>query len=351
MTLAERFNPRANGLNLLRLILATSVIVGHSFPLAGQGHITGPLGQVLDKTPVDGFFAISGFLIASSWMRRPEVWPFLSARFLRIFPGFLVCLVLTAMVLAPIGILLSGQGFPSGYAGGAIEYVVRNASLTMFQYDIAGTPANVPYDEVWNGSLWTLRWEFLCYLGILALGLVGALRRTWAILGLFLLAVAGLALVGAGQLTGDTVTNVTRFGVMFLAGTLVYILRERLPSGPVWLILSAAIVALSYLIEPYQIVAGPFLAYLLIAGSAYITAPALRLKNDISYGVYIYAFPVAQILVLAGMDDGPIVLFVLATIAITIPLAAGSWFAIEKPAMRLRNIRRPRTVQEVAVTD
>lgn len=351
MTLGERFDPRANGLNLIRLLFATSVIVWHAFPQSNRDVDSGALRQLMENGPVDGFFAISGFLIAGSWMRRPKIAPFLTARVLRIFPGFLVCLVVTAGILAPVGLLLSGEGLPSNYLSGGIGYVVKNASLNMLQYDIAGTPTDVPYPHVWDGSLWTLRWEFLCYLGILAIGIIGVLRRQWIVVAIYMGAVLALIGVVYGPLDGDTITDFTRLSVMFLAGTLVYLFQTRLPGRLIWSLPAAAIVGASLFMHGYQIVAAPFLAYLLINIGGHITSPRLRFKNDISYGIYIYGWPVAQILAGVGMTDGPIVLFMLATIAITIPLAAASWFVVEKPVMKLRHIRRPSTLQEAALVD
>ena len=120
MTLGQRFDPRANGLNFLRLVLATSVIVWHAYPHSGRGMESDTLHPLLEMTPVDGFFAISGFLIVGSWIRRPRAVAFLRARILRIFPGFLACLAVTGFVLAPIGLLLSDESAPSGYLGGAV---------------------------------------------------------------------------------------------------------------------------------------------------------------------------------------------------------------------------------------
>ncbi|WP_431277444.1 acyltransferase family protein [Leifsonia poae] len=168
MTLENAFNPKLNALNAVRLLLAVSVIVWHSLPLTGTPHPAPAITQLLGEGGVDGFFAISGFLIVSSWMRRPRWWPYLQARFLRILPAFWVCLIVTAVVIAPIGILLSRQAFPHTYVTDAATYVVKNAGLRITEFGIAGTPTNVPYPGVWNGSLWTLWWEFLCYLAVLA---------------------------------------------------------------------------------------------------------------------------------------------------------------------------------------
>lgn len=85
--LSQVFDRRANGLNLLRLLLAAGVIVWHSFPLTGHDVGWGPARQFLSSISVDGFFAISGFLITGSWLTRPKLLSFLRARALRILPG------------------------------------------------------------------------------------------------------------------------------------------------------------------------------------------------------------------------------------------------------------------------
>src|SRR4051794_13693486 len=145
------FDPRRNGLNFVRLAMATGVIVWHSFPLTGHSVPWWPLRQLLGEVWVDGFFAISGFLIVSSWLRDPDAGRYLRARLLRIMPAFWVCLALTAFVIAP---LTTHRFGPAN-----ITYVLRNALLWMAQYDIAGSPSGVPYPHVWDGSLWTLFWE------------------------------------------------------------------------------------------------------------------------------------------------------------------------------------------------
>lgn len=95
-------------------------------------------------------------------MRTPDWRRYLRARVLRIMPAFWVCLAVTALVIAPLTTGAFGQD--------NLGYIAKNAALWVFQYDIAGTPAGVPYDAVWNGSLWTLAWEFSCYLGVMLLG-------------------------------------------------------------------------------------------------------------------------------------------------------------------------------------
>lgn len=154
MSLQQVFDPRANSLNFVRLLLATGVIFVHAVALSGRS-VPPPFGQIFAQGFVDGFFAVSGFLILSSWYRNPEWRTFLWARMLRILPAFYVCLIVTAFILAPIGILTSGQSFPADYPLAALGYVVKNAGIFITEFSIAGTPDGL-VDSGWNGSLWTL---------------------------------------------------------------------------------------------------------------------------------------------------------------------------------------------------
>jgi peptidoglycan/LPS O-acetylase OafA/YrhL len=328
---AHVFDPRLNALNLVRLLLATGVIVWHSFSLGGYEIVAWPVLQFMADFFVDGFFAVSGFLIVASWTRDPHWGRFLKARVLRIMPAFWVCLVVTAFIIAPLAQRVWG---PEN-----ITYVLKNSALWMFQYDIAGTPLGVPFSGTWDGSLWTLRWEFGCYLGVLALGVCGLLKRSWVIPTLF-----GLATMGAianafgflGGVLGGNVPALSRFGLMFLAGAMIYQFRDRVRVSPLWAAVAVVIVAGSLFMPNYRIFAALPVAYVVLVAGAVIKRERLRLRNDISYGVYIYAFPMQQVLVILGVSAWGVPWFVILSALVTLPLALASWFLIEKPAMRLR---------------
>ena len=181
--IGEALSNRSNSLNFLRLVLALTVLISHAIGL-GFG-----LGSSFNHTPpgtiaVYGFFGISGYLIAGSAVRN-HAGRYLWQRFLRIFPGFWVALVLTAFFFGLIGWLSPGEysliGFIAhgdshcgvscylGARNSPFDYVLNNGLLKMNQPLIAGT--------TWNGSLWTLFYEFLAYLFLLALALAGFLRR------------------------------------------------------------------------------------------------------------------------------------------------------------------------------
>ncbi|MGH3261759.1 MAG: acyltransferase family protein, partial [Trebonia sp.] len=156
MTISERFEPRHNSLNFLRLAFATAVIVSHAKPIGAFGRDPEIASQAVGTWAVMGFFAISGYLIASSRCHTslPE---FFARRVLRIYPGFLICLVVVAFCFAPLSVVL-GDGHYSLSSG--LSYLAHNLGLKVERNAVAGTLPNAPYGPAWDGSLWTLFYEF-----------------------------------------------------------------------------------------------------------------------------------------------------------------------------------------------
>lgn len=335
-TLGSTFDRRRNGLNLLRLVLAASVIVWHAFPLTGHDIAVAPIKQLISDFGVDGFFAVSGFLIAGSWFGRPRLLPFLRARALRLLPGFYTCLLFTALILAPVMVALTHGRLR---VGDELVYVKANAFVWVSQYDIAGSPVGVPFPHAWNGSMWTLAWEGLCYLGIAALGLTRLLQRRKVVLMIFgvVWTIAAADTFGLVHHREWFVSTATRFGLMFLAGVLVQLFKDSIPLSRGLLAAAGALIAVASLLPDYRLVAAIPLAYLLVGIGAQIRSPRLQFRNDISYGVYVYAFPVQQSLALFGLWRLGVPIFALVAFAAVLPFAAGSWFGIERYAMRLKS--------------
>jgi peptidoglycan/LPS O-acetylase OafA/YrhL len=331
VNLGQAFDPRHNALNAWRLILATGVIFWHSYPLTGHTIGYQPAVRLLGEVWVDGFFTVSGFLITASWLRKPHLREFWTARFLRIFPGLWVCLLVVAFIMAPIAAAIKHTSVPFT---SEIGYVLNNGLLNVYYAGINGTPTGIPWPGVWNGSIWTLIFELLCYVAVFVLGVTGLLRRSWVLPTLFVLSVAWSGWVSYPTMAMQTIPQMlARFAVVFLAGALIHQYKDRIPASWSLVMLGAAVVVASGLLQNYRLVAAIPLAYTIIISGALLKAPALR--NDISYGVYIYAFPVQQLLATFGALWHP-VLFFLTAAACTVPLAALSWFVVEKRAVALK---------------
>lgn len=353
-TLQEEFDPQNNVLNAWRLVLATGVILWHAWPLTGRTISFEPVHQILRDGWVDGFFAISGFLITWSWFRQQRIRDYFFARAVRLLPGLWVCLIVTAFVIAPVAVVIQGGSATKLlFSLAPFEYVMGNSAVLLTQHDIAGTPIGIPWLGEWNGSLWTLFWEALCYTVIACLGIAGLLRRRWVIPALLVLMLYWSAklppyasLIDAppgAQIELDAATQqlvtsgiAVRFGVMFLAGALLYRFRDVIPARWSLVAVSVLVVLAATALPNYRVVGAIPLAYAIIVSGALIRNKRLRLRTDLSYGIYIYAFPIEQLLVISGLAFlNPIILAIVATIA-TLPLAALSWFLVEKPALSLK---------------
>lgn len=331
MSIAEVFDRRRNALTLWRLFLAIGVVFWHSWPLTGREIRFEPAVRLLSDMFADGFFVISGFLITAAWIRRPYLKEYWASRGLRIFPGLWVCVVVIAFVAAPIAAQATGTAIT---LGSEIWYVVNNAFLNISYASIDGTPTDVPFPGIWNGSIWTLFFVLLCDLMVSTLGFLGLLKRRWTIPILFAAAVCWSAYVSYTPPGYSMAQMLARFAVVFLAGAMFYQYQNRIPANW-WLVaLSAAIVVASAFTQNYRLIGALPLAYAIIVSGTLVKRS--RLRNDLSYGVYIYAFPVQQLLATFGLAAlNPFLFFGLSTAAV-MPVAAGSWFLVEKRASNLK---------------
>ncbi len=348
-----------NGYGLLRLCLASLVILQHSLALTGHED-NARLGLVaigeqasFGDIAVGGFFALSGFLLSAS-VRRNTPGRFLRLRFFRLFPGFWATLVVVAFVLAPLIALAAGT--LSGYRlvgdDSAIGYVGWNAALLVVQPTIGDVLSNNPYPTGLDGSLWTLLPEFTCYVTLLLIVLLGRRLRTPAWLLPVLGCAAALlvypfALIVLDPASASYLGLVAGLPAAFFAGSAMAELGlQRHATWP--LVASLAVANLLVILLGLWLPLGPpLLAALVVLLGAVLTSgwPArVGTRNDFSYGVYLYHFPVIQLLVALGLGglSAASALLLLSPLALlaTAPLAVASWYFVEAPAQR-RGRRRP----------
>ena len=363
-TIGAALHSSHNSLNSLRLALALLVILSHSvaFGLWGSWEVFN--GTSLGTVAVAGFFGISGYLIAGSALRNSPG-RYLWQRFLRIFPGFWVCLIVTAFGFGVLAWLTTSHpcrslGCYVDAPNGPFGYIYRNWFLQMNQASIAGLPRG-NYDPYvwgeWNGSLWTLLYEFVCYLVLMALAVLGLLRRRAAVLALTaVLFVSMLVITVVPHFSSHFnlfenwfLMNLMRLASVFLVGTLIYLYRDVIPDSG-WL---AAIVALLFvgslwlpngghqprLAFTLSSLCAGLLAYPLLWLGSHLPFERIGSRNDYSYGYYIYAYPVQQLLAMWGLIRWGYVGYTAAVIVVTTPLAVGSWWLIERNALKLKKFR------------
>lgn len=329
------FDKDRNSLNAIRLFFATAVIVSHSWAVGVFGLEPAAGATTVGFWAVLGFFGISGFLITRSRLSGQSPFKYYRARFLRIFPGFIVCILLVAFVLSPLSLLLDRDG--SWNLGSAVKYVISNAAFYpphFSQEGIAGTLGSVPYETMWNGSLWTLFWEAVCYV---AVGVAASIlpRKVLPPMALTLfVACAGLRAGHEVDLVDlpTLATRVLSLVAAFAAGAALFFYQDKVKVNALTISAAALVLLVSVPLGMGQSLGSlPFVFLVLLAG---FTKPLAKVgsKHDISYGMYIYAWPVQQFVMLVLGDSATLPVVIILSVVGTIPLAFLSFILIEKPA-------------------
>ena len=360
-TIGQALDPKRNSLNFLRLVLAFSVVYAHASEYAWFGWRNVVVNDTsLGVIAVYGFFGISGYLIAGS-LSRNSVPRYIWQRFLRIFPAFWVCLVVTALVFGTVAWLHQrsvhcGLSCYLGLHPGPVSYVYSNALLKINQ---GGVVSSGFYSHISNASLWTLFYEFLCYLFLAGLALIGIFRYRRLVLTITLGLLAILSILTFTPSLNRMFSVVHHaimmefliLSVVFMVGALIWLYRDVVPDSPfIAVLLAIAFVASLHLPREGNLPTFGFTASSL--GAFLLTYPLLWLgahlpfhrigsKNDYSYGVYIYAYPLTQLMLIFGAVRLGFVPFMVVNAALALAFAIASWWLIEKHALRLKRVSFP----------
>lgn len=327
----------ANIFTLLRWLLASTVMFSHSFAVTGERNLDPTLvalGFPISSLAVQLFFALSGFLVTGSIIKR-GLRDFVVARLLRLVPGLWFMLLVTAMLLAiafytgPIANLVTG---PSLY-----RYVGSNALLVGGVYSIDGAFAANPLRGVINGSLWTIPQEVRCYIALGLAGAVGLLASRWVVLvGLMIGIVLHLAVPSDAV---PALTQLRGLAISFVFGVTAFMWRDRMfIAWPLALLVVAGAFFLPRS-DAALLAVRLSAAYAMLVAAFLVPAPFKRFSAavpDYSYGIYIYAFPVQQAMVAIGVGTTPGTNLV-AGFVVTLAFAAVSWHLVEKPGLGLKS--------------
>lgn len=330
---------RQNNFTIIRLVLASSVLFGHSWAVTGargSDPVTALLGGYvwLGAVAVNGFFAISGFLVAASLARQGFA-GYTVARALRIFPGLAVCIALSVFVLGLSQTTLGVWDFLMSPQ--TRRYLLNATLIPNFEWSLPGVFASHPYKAL-NGSLWTLKAEVTCYIVLALAGLAGLLRnRVTATITCALLVAIGYSASKHLPILASHATWAQPMG-FFILGVLSWTHRQSIPLHAGLAVMSALVIAAMIALHVPAGIFHPVFAVCFVYLIFFVTfavphVDADRFPGDLSYGIYIYAFPCQQVVYWSG--QGPYVNAALAGV-LTVLLAAGSWLLIEKPALEMK---------------
>lgn len=341
-TLAEMLPPAQNNFTALRLLAAAAVIVSHAgMQVTGVGEdqaLARTLVFSLGAHAVDLFFMLSGLTLAYSLNRTPDLLTFARRRALRIFPGLFVCAALLAFVVGPAVSTWSASDYlasPLPYL-----YVAKTVALTTGDARLPGVFETLPDAGRVNLSVWTLKYEAAVYVGLAALfALTQRWRRAARPLLASLLLVLALAslLAPASEESIRPIFHLIRLATCFYGGVALYALRRQL--RPDWLH-ALAVVALFVVTigTPLERMTSYLLTAAIIVIGGAIPLGRWRAafnRTDVSYGTYVYGWPVAQLWLTALPGLGSTALIIL-TLPVAVVLGLLSWLLVERPALRLR---------------
>lgn len=336
-TIQNCLNKKNNNFNLIRLLAASTVVFSHAF-LLGIGNRKGePLmvvthGQsTLGHLAVLIFFVISGFLITMSFDKTKNISYFLKSRFLRIFPGLIFVVLLTVFLLGPLVTTL-----PMGEYFSKTETYTYLSTFLIYQYNnnLPGVFKGAPV----NGSLWTLQYEFPFYLLVGFLGVTKLLKKKTVLL-LFIGSFALSFFQNPYENTQLTwIPDLLRF---YAAGMLFYLYREKIPLHPMFALLSLVAVVASAYFGFFNAIFSIFGSYLVLYFSFTFISPINKYleKTDLSYGVYIFAYPIQE--TVAKYFHGNLqaaLLNFLISFPLTLFFAYVSWHLVEKKALQFKRI-------------
>ncbi len=336
--------PHKNSLDTLRLVAAAMVLYSHQYALLGLPEPLFTPWNSFGDVGVALFFFLSGCLVWSSWARDPNVNRFFQRRSLRVVPALWVLCLVSVFVLGPLLSVL-----PVGMYFGSVEtWRYLGTALLVSSKTLPGLFAENAIPFVVNGSLWTLPVEFLCYVtvamvGLVAMGWAAARFSTGTVQAVCVLAVVVLASYGPRWAGPHFVPHLEMLALFWFG--VFYGHSVSTPKNPVaWVIGSVALLAYA-LLGPRSMERMVMLvcAALLVHGARNTTVGARLTEplGDLSYGVYIFAFPVQQIGVHFGQGLGwSVGTYLCTSAAVTVVLAYLSWHGVEKQALRFKPTSR-----------
>jgi peptidoglycan/LPS O-acetylase OafA/YrhL len=346
MTLARPSH--RNNFGLLRVAFAMCVLISHSFELVDGNRIREPLTRLFGTLSfgefgVAGFFIVSGYLIAQSFENSTSIASFIWKRALRIYPGFITASLFCLIVVAP---------FSGAVMSSLIGIELALAPLRMIvlaQPMLPDAFSGLAYQEL-DGPMWTIAYEFRCYLTVAIVAGLGLFRFRRALAFAWISLVLATAFIPfETKLRRELIQNIAgtfhhslQFSALFASGVVFYLFRDRIRFKTSWAVLAAVALCICLFGQITSALAVPTLGGYLIFWFAFLpSTPQLNRINattDLSYGIYLYAWPIQSLLVKYIDGISPWLVMVLTTLA-TVPLAFASWKLIERPFLSLKKTR------------
>jgi peptidoglycan/LPS O-acetylase OafA/YrhL len=345
------FDFKSNAFDFLRLFFAIVVVIYHStlyysgvikpdwayYAISGWKYNETHIGEIA----VHGFFFISGFLITASMLRSATIQEFFYKRLVRLFPGFIVAIFLTAFVFAPVIGLVNGKIQLTDFA--ELKELFLQSCQYFFRNFFFETPVtNIPLIHEWelNGSLWTLLVDFRTYTTVAFLSLIGWLQKPKLILvGTVIANLFYFLLTKVEWMRNDFDKVFYDFRIFslilyFFVGAVFYLHMYKIKWTWSWFSLAILGLIIGIVFNIGGLLFPICTAYVVLFSSQVLPVKDLSKRiGDYSYGVYIYSTPIQilahYIIVSSGVTIG-LLTYNIVTILISIIAGYLSWNLVEK---------------------
>lgn len=324
---------RNNSFDIMRHVAAYTVLISHHFVLSGQSEPLFLMWSTYGTIAVTIFFSISGYLMADSFSGSGNFIEFMIKRCRRIFPGLIMCSFIMYFIIAAFA--KTGSAYEYIISGDALNYFLKNS--VFLQEPVNRVFSCYLYKDVINGSLATLPMEFLCYILI---GLSLSFSKSWKAPTLLLIIAIISTLILNYQTDLYSYYSITfklffLFSIPFFLGSILSLTKNAWWARRKEILITS----LSFLFilkgrPEIQIFGLLCISFASICVGLMTSDKLIKGKFDISYGIYIYAFPTQQIIInttglsfYAGM---------ILSVIITTVLACISYKYIEKPFLKNR---------------
>ena len=342
MTIDETLKAAAykpTGFDYMRLILASGVIAQHSVNVSDGAEAAKQLfhteWRAVFAIILPMFFSLSGFLVAGSLFRCRTLVSFMSLRILRLGPALAGEVILSAIIIGP---------FLTTYS--VLDYVRDDRFPVYFlnivgyiHYELPGVFAGNPWPNTVNLQLWTIPYELKCYLVLAGLALTGLVRRRLLLLLVAIgIQTAMAAYVMATHPVLETVVSGRILVFCFVWGIVFYCYRDKIPMN--WLLFVVALLATIILLSlpgGDDLVAIPACYVTVYLGLLTPRKPKFLFSGDYSYGMYLYGFPIQQLVASISPDTRHWYVSILLSIPAAFLVANLSWRFIESPALSLKS--------------
>lgn len=337
---------RQNNFNIIRFVSAILVIYGHMFPLVNAEGLPFFMGQNIAVNGVCIFFILSGYLVGQSYEKDPNVLRYAIKRCFRIMPGLIVLILITVFIIGP---LVTTGSIAEYFASPLIGEYLKNMALRV-SFTLPNVFTSNPYPGYVNGSLWSLSVEMVMYaiLPLLIFALKKVRKKYIILTGLALFLIGLRMIIKSSPVLSNMEIYAIGFGsainVMpyFIIGYLFTV-----PKIKKFLNLQIAMVLFAFfavVLVPSRIT--ELLAYIVLPYIVFSFALTVKpvfmnfgIKNDFSYGLFLYGFLSQQIVIyiiaVRMRAVVPFYVYLLLSFGMAMAFSVFSWKLVENPMQKL----------------